>query len=270
VEIEPAQVVAAAGSAIVTVARVGRLLGRAGLRLARQVPGAQQLERGAERLQRAALDELRRVADGATPQPPPRAAAPTVVAPNPDERRAAYLIGVHPPGGDPLREAMSELLERSVETTRAGSREYLYGNILSQLVPDEARILAALSDGRRYAAVDVVARHWARSAPRTLLANASSVGRAAGVANPENVPTYVSRLASLGLIDFDEPDPSLDIQFDVLTSDDRIRAAERRAYRRRSPVRVVRKAVGLSDFGREFWAAVDPAGRALPGAGSPS
>jgi hypothetical protein len=30
----------------------------------------------------------------------------------------------------------------------------------------------------------------------------------------------------------------------------------------------VRKAVGLSDFGREFWAAVDPARRALPDAGS--
>ena len=44
---------------------------------------------------------------------------------------------------------MTELLERSVETDRNASRDYLFGNIISQLVPDEARILAALSDGRR-------------------------------------------------------------------------------------------------------------------------
>jgi hypothetical protein len=268
-EIQPAQVVAAAGTAIVTAARLGRLLGRSGWRLARQLPGAQAIEQETERFRRAARDEVRRLSDGATPQPPPRQAAPTVAAPNPEEQRAAYLIGVRSPGGDPLRDAMSELLERSVETTRAGSREYLYGTVLSQLVPDEARIIAALADGSRYAAVDVVAKQFGRP-PRTLLANASSVGRAAGVANPENVPTYVSRLAALGLIEFDDPTPALDTQFDVLASDDRIRDAEHRAGARRRATRLIRKALHLSDFGREFWAAVDPGRRALPAAEPPA
>jgi hypothetical protein len=266
-ELQPAQVVAAAGGAIITAARLGRLLGRSGLRMARQLPGAQAVEQEAERFGRAAREELRRIVDEATPQPPPRQAAPTVVTANPEEQRAAYLIGVHPAGGDPLREAMGELLERSVEISRADSRRYLYGSILSQLVPDEARIIAALADGSRYAAIDVVARQFGR-VPRTLLANASSVGRAAGVANLENVPTYLVRLASLGLIDFDEPDPALNVQFDVLTSDDRVREAERRGGAWRGGARVVRKAVRLSDFGQEFWTAVDPSRPALPAAES--
>lgn len=206
---------------------------------------------------------MRRIADGAASQP-----APPVVTPNPEEQRAAYVVGAKPAGGNPLREAMSELLERSVEMSRADSREYLYGSILSQLVPDEARIIAALADGNRYAAVDVVTRQLGR-APRTLLANASSVGRAAGVANPENVPTYLGRLAVLGLVEFDDPVPGLDVQFDVLTSDDRVREAERRAGLRRSGARVIRKAVRLSDFGHEFWAAVDPSRPALPAAEPP-
>ncbi len=259
---------AAAASALVTAARLGRLLGRSGWRLARQMPGAEVLEQEADRLRRATADEVRRLVDGATPQPPPRQAAPTVVTPNPEEQRAAYLIGVHPAGADPLREAMSELLERSVETNRTGSRAYLYGSILSQLIPDEARIIAALADGSAYAAVDVVRKQLGRPA-RTLLTNASSVGRAAGVANLENVPTYLTRLAALGLVEFDEPGPGLEVQFDVLTSDDRVRDAERRATSRRG-VRVLRKAVRLSDFGREFWAAVDPARPALPAARPPS
>jgi hypothetical protein len=227
------------------------------------------LEQEAERFRRAASDEVRRIVDGATPQPSPRRAAPTVTAPNPEEQHVAYLIGVHPPGADPLREAMSELLERSVETNRAGSREYLYGSVLSQLVPDEARIIAALADGSCYATVDVVRKQFGRP-PRTLLANASSVGRAAGVANLENVPTYLTRLAALGLVEFDEPGPGLDVQFDVLTSDDRVREAERRTPSRRGTVRIMRKAVRLSDFGREFWAAVDPGRPALPAAPPPS
>jgi hypothetical protein len=260
--------VAAAGSALATAARLGRLLGRSGIRMARQLPGAQALGEEAERLGRVARDELRRVVDDATPQPPPRQAAPTVVTPNPEEQRAAYLIGVHPAGGDPLREAMSELLERSVEISRADSRQYLYGSILSQLVPDEARIIAALAGGNRYAAIDVVSRQFGRP-PRTLLANASSVGRAAGVANLENVPTYLARLSSLGLIDFDEPDSGLDVQFDVLTSDDRVREAERRGLAWRGGTRVIRKAVRLSDFGLEFWAAVDPSPRAALTAADP-
>src|SRR5207253_4748762 len=63
---------------------------------------------------------------------------------------------------------------------------------------DEARILAALAEGKRFASVDVVAKHVGRSTTRTVLANASSVGAAANITPARNVPTYLTRLHGFG------------------------------------------------------------------------
>ncbi|MCU1657590.1 MAG: hypothetical protein JWO57_2246 [Pseudonocardiales bacterium] len=168
-------------------------------------------------------------------------------------------------GADPLRSAMNELLERSVETDRTASRDYLYGNIIGQLVPDEARIVSALSDGSLFAAGDVVAKQFGRSATRTVLVNASTVGRAAGVVTPDNVPTYVTRLHNFGLIEFGPPDESIAMQFDILATDSAVQAAEAAIEGRRlgSP-RLVGKTLSISQFGREFWSAADPFRPALP------
>jgi hypothetical protein len=260
VELQPSQVVAAAGGAIGTAARVGRLLGRSGWRIARQVPGAGTVEREAKRLQSYAAGEVRRIL-----QPPPaNSGRPSNGRASVEQRAVDYIIHNADPGTAPLRSAMSELLERSVEATRADSREYLYGTIISQLVPDEARILAALADGSRYACADVVLKQRFAST-RVLLANASAVGRKAGLVSPENVPTYLTRLHGFGLVDFGPQDDSLDVQYDVLATDATIQNARNSVEpQRRGSVKLSRKTVQLSAFGREFWAASDPSRPALP------
>jgi hypothetical protein len=175
------------------------------------------------------------------------------------------LIQTADPGTAPLRNAMSELLERSVESTRNDSREYLFGNIISQLVPDEARILAALASGRVFAAGDLVVRSR-RSAGRTLLANVSTVGRSAGVVTPDNTPTYLTRLHGFGLVDFDDEDDSLGIQYDLLATDSVVTETKRAAVADKpgGTIKLLRKSVRMSAFGREFWAASDPSRPALP------
>ena len=251
IELQPSQVVAAAGTAIVTAARVGRLIGRSGWRLARQLPGARTLEREAQRIQHAVVSEAGRLLqpDG-VPRPPDV------------EQRAAAFVRTAEPDTAPLRSAMSELLERSVEATRTDSREYLYGTIISQLVPDEARILAAMADGTWFAAVDVVLKQ--RRGSRMLLTHASAVGRQAGLVSPDNTPTYLTRLNSFGLVEFGPPDDRLDVQYDILATDVTVQnARESVDGRRRGSVRLIRKTVGMSAFGREFWAASDPSRPAL-------
>ncbi len=156
---------------------------------------------------------------------------------------------------------MQELLQRSVESNRGSSREYLFGTIISQLVPDEARILAALSDGSRHAAADVVVKKRRKPA-YTALANASTIGRAAGVTTPDNVPTYLTRLYGLGLIEFGPEVESLSTQYEILAADDTVRRARQQAGGGRA-AKLVRKAIGLSPLGREFWAATDPSRPAL-------
>ena len=263
VAVQPSQVVAAAGTAIVTAARVGRILGRSGWRIARQLPGGQTIEREAQRLQHAAVSEARRILQI------PQSSSPNGKPATAEEHRAAYLIQTAEAGTAPLRSAMSELLERSVEATRNETREYLFGTIISQLVPDEARILAALSGGAAYAAGDLVLRSR-RTAPRVLVANASTVGRSAGVVTPDNTPTYLARLLGFGLIEFGPEDEALDVQYDMLSTENVLSDAKRRVEhaKQAGTVRLVRKTVRMSALGREFWAASDPSSssprRALP------
>ena len=251
VEIQPSQVVAAAGSAIVTAAKVGRLLGRSGWRLARQLPGARTVEREAQRLQHVAVSETRRFLQ--MPQTFPG------VTNKPVEERAVEYLRTANPGAAPLRSAMSELLERSVESSRTDSRDYLYGTIISQLVPDEARILAALADGSRFAAGDVV-QHLRRTKSRVVLANASSVGRQAGLSTPDSTPTYLTRLLNFGLVEFGPEDERLAVDYDILFSDHVVQRARESAR----GARFERKTLQLSPFGHEFWQATDPSRPALP------
>jgi len=147
---QPGQLVSGAGSAIVTAARMGRLLGRSGWRLARQLPGMTLVEQQANRLRQAASAELLRLLE--VPQQYFGTAAP-------EEQRVMMLVQDANSDPTPLRTAMTELLTRSSESGAGRSKEYLFGTIVSQLVPDEARVLAALAQGKRYAVVDVAAKH---------------------------------------------------------------------------------------------------------------
>jgi hypothetical protein len=253
--VEPApaaQLVAAAGTAVAGAARFGQVLTRSGWGLVRRLPGGPAVQREVQRLQDMAFTELRRLLDVQ--------AGISANGSGIAERGVLTLIQTDGASPEPLRSAMNDLLERSVDADRTTSRDYLYRNIISQLVPDEARILAALAGGAPFAAIDVVAKPLGRAPTRTVLANASTVGRAAGVVIPANVPTYVTRLHGFGLVEFGPADDSISTQFDILAADSAVQAAEAavEAHGHGSP-KQIRRTLTISVFGREFWAACDPA-----------
>jgi hypothetical protein len=248
--VQNGQVVAAAGGAIVTAARVGRLLGRSGWRIAKQLPGVSAVEQQAQRLRQAATAELGRLLD--VPQN-------LFTGGSPEDQRVMMLVQNAGTDPEPLRTAMSELLDRSAGGSGGQGREYLFGTIVSQLVPDEARILAVLSADVPFAAVDVVAKQVGRSTTRIVLANISPVGSAAGVAVPENTATYLARLHGFGLIEFGPPGDDLGDQFTALQADPKVTAAKARIERDKlGSSKIVRKRVTLSPLGREFWSACAP------------
>jgi hypothetical protein len=250
---QPGQLASTTTGAIVAAAKVGRLLGRTGWRLARQLPVVTAVETAvgsaAQRLGSVAAEELLRMLD--IPEQAVRVG-------NPEERRVLMLVENDGADPEPLRSAMTELLQRSSASTSEEGKDYLFGTIISQLVPDEARILAALAGGRRFAVIDVVARQVGRSRSRTVLTNASTVGAAAHVALADNVPTYLTRLQSFGLLEFGAAVDGLDAQFAALEDDPAVRAARTGADGKFGSARVVRKSVLLSQLGREFWTAAAP------------
>lgn len=240
-----------AGGAIITAARVGRLLGRSGWRVARQFPGVAAVEHQAARLAHVAAQEVGRLLE--IPEPG-RDGAPSA-----EEQRVMMLVQNAGTDPEPLRTAMAELRERANESDGTRNRDYLFGSIVSQLVPDEARILALLAGGPTFAAMDVVVKQVGRSTTRTVLANASTIGAAAGIALPDNVATYLTRLDSFGLLEFGSPGADLDSQFERLVADPLVRQARQVVEAgKQGSARVVRKSVGLSPMGRQFWTACAP------------
>ncbi len=234
--------VAAAGTAIVAAAKIGRILGRSSWRIARQLPGVVAVEREVERVRKTATARFG--------------------APSPEEERAMLLVQDAGTDPEPLRSAMAELLERSSESDSARSRDYLFGNIVSQLVPDEARVLAALATGERYAVLDLLAK-TGRTSTRPVLSNLSTVGAAAGVAAPQNVSTYLERLRGFGLVEINPAGDELTPQFDALLADPAIQRTRKQVDAGKHGGRLVRKTVALSAPGREFWTACATANSAL-------
>ena len=77
------------------------------------------------------------------------------------------------------RDMMAGLLERSVMQDAASSKLDWFTSVLSQLVPDEARIIAALADGPPVPLLHVLAARRRRAHPRERFAD-----RAHGGADP--------------------------------------------------------------------------------------
>ena len=218
-------------------------------RAARSIPGVGLVEAQASAGQRFVLREIKRGLDQLDPRilesEPSR---PMLVAP-PDES--------HPPpdvSSQTVEEKMTALLMRSMHDTPSDSRRTLYEVLVGELVPDEARILSALSDGSSYPLVDIAGPGVGRY-QKLVLENASSVGRAAGVALPDRVHLYVSHLRRLGLVETGPEDHSLKDEYDILLTEPNLRGIIAAMGKGPRGARVIRRTVRMSDLGRELWEA---------------
>jgi abortive infection alpha-like protein len=182
------------------------------------------------------------------------AAQPPAGLPPPHEVRDNFAGRCDGQAGE-LRDQMDRLLQRAVGQSSTGGRLQLYSSLLGQLVPDEARILAALSDSRSAAVVHVFPRSARGGHTTGLLENASSIGRTAGVALPHLIATYMTHLLQLGLVELGPEDPGLESEYELLMAETVVREALAQGRRPgRLPPRVVRATVRLSQLGLELWA----------------
>ncbi|MCW2787638.1 MAG: hypothetical protein JWP74_4155 [Marmoricola sp.] len=150
---------------------------------------------------------------------------------------------------------MRALLTRALEQSTVSGQTELFHRILDQLVPDEARILGALSDGSASPMVSVHALNRAGLLGEALIENASLVGRTANVALPQLTPTYVGHLISLGLLEPGAEDEHLKDDYQILMADTDVLAAIRRGSLGPVPARVEKRTVRLSTLGHSLWTA---------------
>jgi Abortive infection alpha len=154
-----------------------------------------------------------------------------------------------------LGSKMRTLLDRALDQSTSGSQVELFHHILDQLVADEARIIGALSDGSSSPAVNVFDWTRRRTQGRAVLENASLIGRNANVALPEMVPTYVSHLLSLGLVEMGPEDTDLKDDYEILMAETSVLRAIADASRGPLAARVDKRTLILSPLGHALWKA---------------
>jgi len=166
------------------------------------------------------------------------------------EERLSRLLGGGSDGTHrgPLRQRGYELLERSSELEEHGDEHPAYSRILSELSPDEARILRLLATDGPQAAVDVRTWRPLDIGANVVAAGLSMIAQHAGCRHPERVPAYLSNLYRLGLIWFSRdtlPDPT---PYQVLEAQPDVVEAKRETGR----ARIVRRSIHLTPFGGHF------------------
>ncbi|MGH8461920.1 MAG: Abi-alpha family protein [Stenotrophobium sp.] len=162
--------------------------------------------------------------------------------------------------GGNLRELMRDLLERSTDQSQEECETEYFLSVLKTLVPDEARILSALSDGAAHPLIHVAAASLFGASTRQVVQNVSNIGKVAGVQWASETPTYVTRLRNLGLVETGPEEPSLLVKYQILETDSAITTAiERVKTAGRQKASIVRQSLKISRLGQALWDACHPA-----------
>lgn len=129
-----------------------------------------------------------------------------------------------------------------------------FADILTQLHPDEARILRLFASDGPQAAVDV--RNWRPLGvgSHVVAPGLNMIGQHAGCLMIERVPVYLSNLFRLGLIWFSRDAIPEIAPYQVLEAQPEVTEALKRAGRGTT----VRRSVKLTPFGEQFCAACLP------------
>jgi abortive infection alpha-like protein len=171
--------------------------------------------------------------------------------------------------GASLRDRGAELLRQSADLAYEEPTHPAYERILSELAPDEGRILRLLAAQGAHPALDVRTWRPLDVGSELVALGLSMIGAQAGVRYLDRVPAYLDNLNRLGLIWFSREPLQDPTRYQVLEAQPDVVDALRKAGRGRT----VRRSIHLTPFGHGFCDAALPLDTAeldaLPGDASP-
>ncbi|MDM4770182.1 Abi-alpha family protein [Solimonas sp. SE-A11] len=212
--------------------------GRRVAKLLRRLPGADRASERLQAVERGLLQQLKRRMDRLEP---PSSVSVLAVAMRSVADRSL--------GGASLQ----DLLQRSSEQGRDEVQAEYFGWVTSQLVPVQARLLSALSDGSTYPVIHVLAGSRIGFTAEPVVEWISNIGRNAGVQWNDTTPVYIGRLRALGLVDTGPEDPARRVQYEMLETEQPVRDSIARLHKGGLKGHIVRRVLMLSALGRAFW-----------------
>lgn len=148
-----------------------------------------------------------------------------------------------------LRARGEDLLRRSADVDVAEEGHPAYARILTELTPDEARILRFLYREGPQPAIDVRTNRPFGIGSELVSGGLSMIGEHAGLRHLDRIHPYLTNLFRLGLIEFSKETVRNPNRYQVIEAQPRI--AEAMAKAGRAP-KIVRRSILLNSFGEEF------------------
>ncbi len=147
-----------------------------------------------------------------------------------------------------LRSQGARLLRAAARIDGGDAAHPAYARILTELAPDEGRILRLLATQGPQPAVDVRASSLMGVSSEMIASGLSMIGPEAGVQHHERMPAYLNNLERLGLVWFSR-EPIGDVAaYQVLEAQPDVLAAIKRASR----AKTVQRSIKLTPFGEDF------------------
>lgn len=163
------------------------------------------------------------------------------------------------PTGDSIAERMALLMEHSLNQTPDSARYHFYQQLVEQLVPDEARLLTALSDGTPVPVCHLEAVPRLLGDRHRVLSFLSRIGHESGAMLTDQVPCYLQHLMAMGLLQTRGEDTKQNNKYETIENDSEARKAFDEIEKNRGfKPRFIRQAVQLSATGQQFWQACTP------------
>jgi hypothetical protein len=174
-----------------------------------------------------------------------------------DDRVQELMPIGHPDGAKTtaeLRARGAQLLRQSADVSEDQEIHPAYARILTELAPDEARILRLLALNGPQPTVDVRAGNLIGMGSQLVAQGLNMMGTEAGLRHGERVPSYLNNLDRLGLIWFSHDSLDDPQRYQVLEAQPDTMEAIEKAGR----ARTVHRSVRLTAFGEDFVKVVLP------------
>jgi Abortive infection alpha len=150
---------------------------------------------------------------------------------------------------DDLRAMGESLLRRSADVHVTEEGHPAYARILSELTPDEARILRHLFLNGPQPAIDVRTNRPLGIGSELIAGGLNMIAEHAGCRHVDRISPYLTNLNRLGLIEFSKEQVENPNRYQLVEAQPKVAAVLKRAGR--AP-KIVRRSIHLNDFGRDF------------------
>jgi hypothetical protein len=180
----------------------------------------------------------------------------------PDEPAVPESVDSANATSDELRHRGEELLRRSNDVHVTEDTHPAFARILSEITPDEARMLRYLYLNGPQPSLDVRTNRPFGVGSELIAGGLNMIAEHAGCRNLDHIHPYLTNLNRLGLIDFSKEQVSNPQRYQLVEAQPAVVDAVKGAGRL---ARIVHRSIRLNDFGAEFCRACLPVEGAPPG-----